>query len=173
MSKKRPTAEPKTQRPRRIWPAADIRRLRTLYADTPSKELARLLGYTVSAIHNKARMLGLRNRQLWQPLGSLSTDRHGYTIRKMTETGKTSDWVSLHRLLWTEAHGPVPVGHYVRFKDGNKRNITLENLELVSVRENMLRNTIQRYPPELKKTMFLTARLRRKIKEKTDEEQAD
>ncbi|KKL72752.1 hypothetical protein LCGC14_2081760 [marine sediment metagenome] len=159
--------------PYQRWRAADRRRLRRLYADTPSKELAELLGYTVSAIHNKARTLGLRNRQHWQPLGSLATDRHGYTIRKMTETGKTCDWVSLHRLLWTEAHGPVPVGHYVRFKDGNKRNITLENLELVSVRENMLRNTIQRYPPELKKTMFLAARVRRKIGEKLTRERRE
>lgn len=36
----------------------------------------------------------------------------------------------LNRVVWEEAHGPVPAGFEVCFKDGNKDNCALENLEL-------------------------------------------
>lgn len=35
-------------------------------------------------------------------------------------------------MLWEAANGPVPPGHALIFADGNKQNITLENLILVT-----------------------------------------
>lgn len=40
--------------------------------------------------------------------------------------GKTT---YLHRLIWEERNGPVQPGFYVIFKDGDKENITIENLD--------------------------------------------
>lgn len=73
----------------------------------------------------------------------------------------------VHVLLWEEYNGKVPSNHAVVFKDGNKQNITIENLELVTRAELMRRNTIHRYPVELKQAIRLTNKLRRTINEKS------
>ncbi|HMQ72889.1 MAG TPA: HNH endonuclease signature motif containing protein [Rubrivivax sp.] len=75
---------------------------------------------------------------------------------------KTSDtpgaynlrWAPVHRLVWEAAHGPVPPGHVVRFRDGRKTTdrarITIDALEIASRAEHMRRNSIHaRLPPEL------------------------
>lgn len=49
------------------------------------------------------------------------------------------------------------------FRDGDRRNVTLDNLECVSRAENMRRNTIHRYPPELKQAIRAVAKLRRTL----------
>ncbi|MDX2813416.1 HNH endonuclease signature motif containing protein [Streptomyces sp. PA03-5A] len=43
---------------------------------------------------------------------------------------KGKPWV-LHRAIWEAAHGPVPARHRLRFRDGNRQNVTLANLEAV------------------------------------------
>lgn len=40
--------------------------------------------------------------------------------------------VRLHRLVWEEAHGPIPNGHHIHHKSGDKTDNRLENLELLS-----------------------------------------
>lgn len=35
----------------------------------------------------------------------------------------------LHRVVWEEAHGPVPPGHELHHLDGNRANWNLENLK--------------------------------------------
>lgn len=44
--------------------------------------------------------------------------------------------VSLHRFLWEQAYGPIPVGHIVHHIDGDKRNNDLANLQLMTHREH-------------------------------------
>lgn len=105
----------------------------------------------------------------WLPIGSTRRSKDGYLQRKITDTGyPPRDWVALHTLLWEEQRGPVPPGHCLSFKDGNKDNIELDNLELITRAERMRRNTIHRYPPELKETIRLLNKLKRTI-ETTDE----
>ena len=41
-----------------------------------------------------------------------------------------------HRLIWEEANGVMPPGHNVTFKDGDRTNISLKNLMLVSKAQN-------------------------------------
>lgn len=106
----------------------------------------------------------------WKPLGSERISRDGYLQRKVTDTGyPPKDWVGVHILLWIEAHGPVPQGHNVTFRDGNKQHLQLDNLELLSRAEMMKRNTIHRFPPALKDTIRAVNKLKRAIKESTDE----
>lgn len=70
------------------------------------------------------------------PLGSLRKNNKGYWMVK-AYTGRSSrangglsiaNWRQLHRHLWTEAHGPVPAGHVIAFKDGNPDHCVLDNL---------------------------------------------
>lgn len=77
-------------------------------------------------------------------------------------------YVLKHRHIWEQANGKVPKGHIVVFKDRNPNNIVLENLELISREENMQRNTIHRFPAELKSTIRLVNKLKRTINEKQD-----
>ena len=75
---------------------------------------------------------------------------------------KDSHWELLQRYVWTQANGEIPQGSVVIFLDGNYLNCELNNLQVISRRENMARNTIQRYPAELQQIMKLTCKLKRK-----------
>lgn len=100
----------------------------------------------------------------WRPIGSERVTKEGYVQRKMTDTGyPPADWVAIHHLVWIEHHGPIPPKHRVVFRNRDKLDIRLENLELVSVAEVMRRNTIHRYPPELKSLIRLSAKIKRVI----------
>lgn len=109
----------------------------------------------------------------WLPIGSHRLSKEGYLQRKVTDTGyPPKDWIAVHTLLWEEHNGPVPEGHCLCFRDGNKQNIVLENLELITRAERMRRNTIHRYPPELKDAIRAVGRLKRTIREIEHEEQS-
>jgi hypothetical protein len=54
-------------------------------------------------------------------------DTSGYTHIK----GEAGIWRLEHRVIWAKANGIVPDGYIVKFIDGNKKNVTLENLRLV------------------------------------------
>jgi hypothetical protein len=100
-----------------------------------------------------------------RPVGSERVCKDGYLERKVAETGYIrNDWRSVHVLTWEEANGPVPKGHAVVFKDGNKKRIALENLELVSRAELMARNTVHRLPKEIALAIQLTGALNRQIR---------
>jgi hypothetical protein len=71
-----------------------------------------------------------------------------------------------HRLVYEAAYGAIPKNMYVIFKDKNKLNFDIDNLELVSRKEHMIRNSIQRFSKELKEIMFINSKLKRKINEK-------
>lgn len=110
------------------------------------------------------------------PVGAERITRDGIRQRKICDDGPAyRRWKSVHMIIWEEANGPVPPGHIVVFRDRNARRdeILIADLELVSRRENMLRNTIHRYPPELKDTIRQLGRLKKAIREASDEEQND
>jgi len=54
-------------------------------------------------------------------------------------------------------------GQNIIFKDGNTDNVDIDNLECVTDYELMLRNTIQRYPDDIKQTIRLLSKLKKKI----------
>lgn len=43
----------------------------------------------------------------------------------------------LHRLIWEKAYGPIPKGHHIHHKDGNRLNNSIENLECISHEEHL------------------------------------
>jgi len=110
-----------------------------------------------------------RARQLWVPVGSHRINADGYLDRKVSdEPGpQTLRWKPLHRLVWAEAHGPIPKGHCVAFKPGRFSTdpalITLDALELITQAENMRRNTVHNLPPELRQVVQLRGALNRRI----------
>lgn len=71
-----------------------------------------------------------------------------------------------HHWLWESKNGKIRKGFNVVFKDGNPLNCVLENLEYISNAALMQRNTIHRYPGELKSTIRLVNKLKRTINAK-------
>jgi hypothetical protein len=98
-------------------------------------------------------------------IGDTRVNTDGYIDQKISEDKiGASNWRALHRAIWEEAHGPVPPGHIVIFKDGNKLNCVLENLELVTLADNLRRNSIwKKLPKELASIVMLRAKIQRQI----------
>lgn len=110
----------------------------------------------------------------WMPLGSYRTSKEGYLQIKVQDTGyPPRDWMSYHRHVWEQAHGPLPAGHIVVFRPGaqtaDPEQITLDRLECISRAENMRRNTFHRYGPEVAKLVQLRGALSRQINKRAKE----
>lgn len=104
----------------------------------------------------------------WQPIGATRVTKDGYLQRKVSDTGYTPrDYVSVHRLLWIEEGREIPPGHLLIFRDGNKRNVALENLELITLKENMRRNTVHNYGSEIAQLTQLRGALIRIVNRKS------
>lgn len=97
----------------------------------------------------------------YRPVGSERISRDGYIEVKVKEG--LFGWALKHRIIWEEARGKVPKGYCLMFKDGNKLNCELDNLELVTMAERLDRVRISRYPEELRDLIRVKARLRREI----------
>lgn len=105
----------------------------------------------------------------YAPIGALRVTTQGWLQIKMTDTGYSpSDWVMYHRHVWEQAHGPVPDGHVIAFRDPGPRTdpatITLDRLECITKSVLMLRHSVQRYGPEMASVMQLRGALSRQIK---------
>lgn len=105
-----------------------------------------------------------RAAKVYQPVGSERISKDGYLERK-TNDGLPFQkrWRAVHLLIWEAANGPLPRGHAVAFKDGDKKNLSLGNLELVPRAELMRRNSYHNYGPELAKIVQLRGAITRQI----------
>ena len=102
--------------------------------------------------------------QTWVPDGSERITKDGIRQRKVSDTGYTpKDWRSVHSILWEQHHGPIPPGHLVVFKDRDRTNIVIDNLELISRADNARRNSIHNLPPEIKGAIYAVTALKKGI----------
>lgn len=100
----------------------------------------------------------------WDGYQRISKD--GY-IEERVSRGK---FMHKHVVIWEQHHGKkVPKGHCVVFEDGNNRNFEPSNLKLLSRAENMLRNSVQNYPKEVRQVIHMTGVLKRKLNSKLKE----
>lgn len=122
----------------------------------------------------KAGTINGKAALLLQPIGTERVTKDGIRQRKIRDDGPPQRrWKSVHMILWEEMNGTVPPGYIVVFCDKNKKNIEIGNLELITRAENMRRNTIHRYPPELKETIRQLGKLKKAISEVSNEKQDD
>ena len=100
----------------------------------------------------------------WRPIGTERLTKEGYLERKVMDTCVTkNDYKPVHHIVWEEAGREIPPGHVLAFKDGNKRNFALENLELLTRKQLMARNTIHNYGPEVAQLAQLRGAIKRQI----------
>lgn len=98
----------------------------------------------------------------WRPVGSERTTVDGYIEIK---TEEPNIWRQKHKVIWTEAYGPIPEGYAIIFADANKSNLDLDNLILVSRQELLAlnRNELIKEDPEATKIGVMIARINCKI----------
>lgn len=114
----------------------------------------------------------------WVPVGSYRVTSGGDLEQKVADDRTPGmsrrNWRPVRVLVWEAAHGPVPRGHVVRFKDGKATTdpdaIRLEHLECITRAENMRRNSYHTHlPPDVARLVQLRGALTRKINRKTKE----
>lgn len=113
----------------------------------------------------KAGCLNGRAAMLWLPIGATRWTKEGYLQLKVTDTGNTvTDFVEAHRLIWEDSNGPIPAGSVVVFRDGDRENLLIENLELVTRGELLRRNSVHRWGQEVFEVIQLRGALNRKLR---------
>ena len=112
--------------------------------------------------------------ELWKPIGTERMSKDGYLQRKINnDLPLQARWRFVHLLVWEAANGPLPKGHAIAFKNGDKRDIRLDNLECISRRELMARNTVHRYPKPVAQAVQLLGAVKRKINRRARDEEQD
>lgn len=107
------------------------------------------------------------------PVGSLriitSVDGVQQLERKIGTTPGPAHhrWRAVHRLVWEASHGPVPAGHIVVFKPGQKTlieaEITLDKVDCITRAENARRNDPGNRNPEIKRLYQVKGAITRQV----------
>lgn len=95
----------------------------------------------------------------WKPDGTVLRRSDGYLYYKISD----GNWILYHQKIWMDINGEIPKGSIVVFRDKNRMNCDISNLDLITMAENAIRNSIQRFPQEVQQVIKLKAKLKRKI----------
>lgn len=103
-----------------------------------------------------------------KPVGSERVDKDGYVLIK---TAEPNVYRPKHKVIWEAAHGPVPQGHVITFIDGNKLNLDISNLRLITKGENATLNKkgLRGGNAETLDSSFLVVKLSRLTYQRTKE----
>lgn len=104
----------------------------------------------------------------YRPVGSERINVDGYIEIKIADPDK---WKHKHVWIWEQANGPVPESHAVLFGDGDKMNVELNNLILVSRKQLAILNHMHliKSDVELTKTAILIADLKNQTNKRKKE----
>ena len=99
-------------------------------------------------------------------LGSERTTIEGYIEVKVAEPNK---WKTKAVVIYEEKYGKIPKGHKVIYLDGNRQNLDVSNLKVISSAEELImnRNNLRYSNKELTESGCLVAKIinkRRKLK---------
>jgi len=137
----------------------------------PANKGLRRPGWSAGRMRETQFKPGQRSGQAaahYMPVGStrLVDD---YVYRKVSDVPNvpyTVNWKLEHHLIWQRAHGPVPPGHALVFGNGDPTDLRLANLECITRRELMSRNSVHNLPPTLTQTIQLLGVLNRRLRRK-------
>lgn len=97
-----------------------------------------------------------------RPIGSERIDVEGYVLIK-TEEPRT--WRLKHLVLWEKDNGKLPPGKIVRFRNGDKEDISSENLEMMTQSLNLRlnQNHYREAPDQLKPAVKTLSKIQEKL----------
>jgi len=92
------------------------------------------------------------------PVGTEVIKGDGYLWKKVAEPNK---WRQKHILVWEEKNGEVPDGHVLTFLDGDRTNVDIDNIALITMAESLqlTRMKLRSENPEFTKTGILIAKI--------------
>jgi hypothetical protein len=105
----------------------------------------------------------------YQPIGTLRISKDGYLERKVTDAHPVPArrWVAVHRLVWEAERGPIPDGHIVVFRPGQRTTdvelVTVDRLECITRAENARRNSPYRDSREYGRLVQLKGAITRQL----------
>ncbi len=91
---------------------------------------------------------------------TIRKDKRGILYKWIKKEGKMQPY---HLWVWKINRNEIQKGFNVVFKDSNTLNCVIDNLECISNEENMKRNTIHKYPTELKSEIRKVSKLKKVI----------
>ncbi len=82
-------------------------------------------------------------------------------VNPYSSTGYRGRYRPKHHVVWEQHNGPIPKGMVVRFRDNDRLNCDIKNLEMVTKAEHLQlnRNDYANTPEELKPTVKIIAQL--------------
>jgi len=101
----------------------------------------------------------------WKPDGTIAERKDKTGKSYLYYKVKDSHWILYHQKVWIDYHGKIPAKHIISFKDGNTFNCDISNLEILTMGENALRNSIYRFPEEIQEVIKLKNKLNKKIQQ--------
>lgn len=112
---------------------------------------------------------GGRALEVYRHVGTERISKDGYIERKINDDLPLQKrWRAVHIINWEAVNGPLPKGHALVFKDGNKQNTDVENIELLSRAELMRRNSYHtNYPKEVAQLVQLRGAITRQINKRS------
>lgn len=99
-------------------------------------------------------------------VGEERINKDGYVEIKVSQP---NNWKLKHRYIYEKVFGEIPPNKNVIFADGNKQNFSVENLVLVSKEENILLKKYRVGKPEFVKVGLTLIKLKKVLREKTNE----
>jgi hypothetical protein len=146
-------------------------RFRFSKGHVPANKGLRRPGYAPGRMADTQFKKGVRQGvavRLYKPIGTERVSKDGYLERKVNDDLPLQRrWRAVHLVVWEAANGPLPQGHAVAFKNGDKTDVRLENLECITRRELMARNTVHNLPKDLVNVIQLLGAVNRQINKRT------
>lgn len=99
--------------------------------------------------------------------------RYTWSIKGYWRSTCSNDRHNLTRLIWETHHGEIPPGHKVIYKDGNRFNVSIENLDCLSHSDFQKQRLEDPEYRMLVKCYTIYGQLIRNIIETTDPERRD
>ncbi len=166
----------------KYWNSDEILILKSEYKYKGDTEIAEMLGRTKKQIEKKRKYLNLKRttNQIRKIRGRNNVIyEHGFqkghippSLRKEGEiwqrkkdknffTKQNGIVYKLSRWVWLSSGRKLKKGYMIVHKNKDLSNNNISNLEQIKPSENIRRNTIHRYPKELKEVIFLSSKLKR------------
>jgi hypothetical protein len=116
-----------------------------------------------------------KSAEHFMPVGSTRLV-DGYIYRKISDVPNvayTVNWKPEAHLVWRRAGRRLRAGQALVFRNGNVLDIRLDNLERISRRELMARNSVHNLPKPLARTIQLLGALKNAIRRRAKREEQD
>lgn len=173
-----------TARERSMQPDHGARQYQFEKGHVPANKGSRRPGWTAGDMARTQFKAGrpASEARNYVPIGTHKLNKDGHLVRKITDDPSivpARRWEAVHRLVWIETNGPIPAGHVIAFKPGQRTNvleeITPDRVECLNLADNCRRNSFHNYGPEVSKVVQLrgaiTRQINRRLKEKLNEQE--